>query len=180
MAVLTSVVAAQSPTRFALDASHTTVKFTLADVLHTVHGTFRLKRGALDLDASSGKLTGEIVVDAKSGDSGSAIRDRKMHGEILESDRWPEIVFRPDRIEGTVAALGTSSVQVHGVFSIHGADHELTVPAEIEMDATHWKAAVHLAVPYVNWGMKNPSTFFLHVSESVDIDLIAEGSVTQP
>jgi len=35
-------------------------------------------------------------------------------------------------------------------------------------------------VPYAKWGMKNPSTLFLKVSESVDIDLSAAGSVTRP
>jgi hypothetical protein len=32
-------------------------------------------------------------------------------------------------------------------------------------------------VPYASWGMKNPSTLFLKVSESVDIDLTAAGTL---
>src|SRR5438552_18875149 len=74
-----------------LDAARTFVKFTLGDVLHTVHGTFQLKRGELQLQPASGKISGEIVVDAASGQSGSGSRDRKMHKEILESNRFPEI-----------------------------------------------------------------------------------------
>ena len=141
---------------------------------------FRLKQGSLRLDPASGKLTGEIVVDAKSGESGSGMRDRKMHREVLESDRYPEIAFRPDRVDGTVLLQGKSSVRVHGIFNIHGADHELTVPAEVEMSSDHWTATLHFAVPYANWGMKNPSTVFLRVSESVDIDLTTAGTVTRP
>jgi polyisoprenoid-binding protein YceI len=163
-----------------LDPQHTTINYTLGDVLHTVHGTFQLKRGNLRLDAASHKLTGEIVVNAKSGQSGSGMRDRKMHREVLESDRYPEIAFHPDRVEGMVAAQGKSSVHVHGIFNIHGADHELTVPAEVEMSPGHWTAVLHFAVPYVSWGIKNPSTLFLKVGESVDIDLAAAGSVTRP
>ena len=113
-----------------LDPKQTSVKFTLGDVLHTVHGTFQLKYGALQFDPASGKLSGEIVVDAKSGESGSGMRDRKMHKEILESDRYPDISFRPDRIEGSVARQGKSAVKVHGVFTIHGVDREIIVPAE--------------------------------------------------
>src|SRR5258708_4212866 len=60
---------------FQLDLQHSTVKFTLGDVLHTVHGSFHLKQGSLRLDAASGRLSGEIVVDAKSGDSGSGMRE---------------------------------------------------------------------------------------------------------
>jgi len=161
-----------------LDPSRTSVKFTLGDVLHTVHGTFQLKHGALQLDPASGKLSGEIVVDATSGESGSGMRDRKMHKEVLESDRYPEIAFRPDKVEGSVARQGKSSVKVHGMFTIHGVDREITVPADVEMSADHWSAAVHFTVPYAKWGMKNPSTLFLRADDSVEIDLMAAGSLT--
>ncbi len=148
-------------------------------MLHTVHGTFQLKHGALQFDPASGKISGEIVVDAKSGESGSGMRDRKMHKEILESERYPEIAFRPDRIEGAVASQGKSSVKVHGMFSIHGADREITVPAEVDVSADHWTATVHFTVPYAKWGMKNPSTLFLRVNDSVEIDLAAAGNVAR-
>jgi polyisoprenoid-binding protein YceI len=152
---------------FQLDPQHTTINYTLGDALHTVHGTFRLKQGTLRLDRSSGdpasgRLAGEIIVDARSGQSGSEMRDHKMHREVLESDRYPEITFRPDRVDG-----------------IHGSDHELTIPAEVEVFPDHWTATLHFAVPYANWGMKNPSTFFLRVSESVDIDLTTGGTVVR-
>jgi polyisoprenoid-binding protein YceI len=163
-----------------LDPKQTTVRFTLGDVLHTVHGTFQLKHGTLQLEPATGKLSGEIVVDAKSGESGSGMRDRKMHKDILESDRYPEISFRPDKVEGSVVRQGKSSVKVHGIFTIHGVDREITVPAEVEMSADHWTAAVHFTVPYAKWGMKNPSTLFLKVNDSVEIDLVAAGSVTTP
>lgn len=156
------------------------MNFTLGDVLHTVRGTFSLKRGNLHLDPASGKLTGEVVVDARSGQSGTGMRDRKMHREVLESDRYPEISFRPDHFEGSLATQGQSPIRVHGYFNIHGADHELTVPAEVNMSPNHWSATLHFVVPYANWGMKNPSTLFLKVSESVDIDLNVSGAVVRP
>jgi polyisoprenoid-binding protein YceI len=176
----TVLSAAAQDTAFQLDPVQTSVEFTLGDVLHTVRGTFHLKHGALQFEPASGKLSGEIVVDAKSGESGSGMRDRKMHKEILESERYPEIAFRPDRIEGTVAAQGKSSVKVHGMFNIHGVDREITVPAEVEMSADRWTATVHFTVPYAKWGMKNPSTLFLRVNDSVEIDLVAAGSVAKP
>ncbi len=165
-------------TDYQLDPAQSSVKFTLGDVLHTVHGTFKLKQGSLLLEPE-GKVSGQIVVDATSGDSGSGMRDRKMHKEVLESARYPDISFRPDRIEGPVSSAGKSSVSIHGIFSIHGADHEMTVPAQVEMGADHWTASVHFTVPYQKWGMKNPSTLFLRVSDTVEIDLVATGSVVK-
>ena len=161
---------------FQLDPQHTSIKFTLSDVLHTVRGTFKLKQGALELDPS-GNVSGAIVVDAKSGDSGNGMRDRKMHREVLESDHYPEISFRPDRVEGSVAASGKSSAMVHGMFNIHGMDREISVPAQVEINADHWTATMHFTIPYQKWGMKNPSTLFLRVSDTVEIDLVAAGSV---
>ena len=178
LAAFISFAAAQD-TVFQLDPAQTSVKFTLGDVLHTVRGTFRLKHGTLQFEPASGKISGEIVVDAKSGESGSGMRDRKMHKEILESERYPDIAFRPDKIEGSVSAQGKSEVKVHGLFNIHGVDREITVPAEVEISANHWTAAVHFTVPYEKWGMKNPSNLFLRVSDSVEIDLSAAGTLAK-
>jgi polyisoprenoid-binding protein YceI len=176
---LASTIAAGQQIELGLDPQHTTIDFTLGDVLHTVHGTFQFKHGDLHFDSAAGKLTGEIVVDARSGQSSNGMRDRKMHREVLESDRYSEIAFKPDRIDGSVASSGKSSVHVHGIFSIHGTDHELTVPAEVEMSPEHWSVTLHFAVPYASWGMKNPSTLFLRVNDSVEIDMSSSGSVTR-
>ena len=173
-----AILAAAQATEFRIDPAQTSVKFTLSDVLHTVHGTFKVKSGTVGMDPQ-GKMSGEIVVDARSGDSGSGMRDRKMHKEVLESARYPEISFRPDRISGEVPSGGKASVTVHGIFTIHGADREITVPAQIEMSADRWTAAVHFTVPYEQWGMKNPSTLFLKVSNTVEIDLAAAGSIVR-
>ena len=71
LVAIAAVAADDQGVAFQLDPQRTTVTFTLGDVLHTVRGNFRLKQGALNLDPAAGKLTGEIVVDAKSGESGS-------------------------------------------------------------------------------------------------------------
>ena len=153
----------------------TSVNFTLSDVLHTVHGSFNVKGGTVHFDPASNKISGEILVDAASGNSGSDGRDKKMHNEVLESARYPDIAFRPDRVEGRVADLGASTIQVHGMFSIHGAEHEITIPVQVEMGPGWWTAVLNFEVPYVEWGMKNPSTFLLRVDQSVDIKIQASG-----
>jgi polyisoprenoid-binding protein YceI len=163
---------------YRVDPAQSSVKFTLGDVLHTVRGTFQLKQGDLQVEPD-GKVSGQVVVDAASGDSGSGMRDRKMHKEVLESARYPEIAFRPDRVDGAVASSGKSSVLIHGMFNIHGTDREISVPAQVETSGEHWTATVHFTVPYQKWGMKNPSTLFLRVSDTVEIDLVASGAVVR-
>ena len=172
-----SVVCAQDAD-YQVDPGLSSVKFTVGDVLHTVHGTFKVKQGRLQVE-SGGKVSGQIVVDAASGDSGSGMRDRKMHEEVLESAHYPEMAFRPDRIDGTLAGSGLSHVMVHGMFNIHGAEREITVPAQVETGGDRWTATVHFTVPYQKWGMKNPSTLFLKVNDTVEIDLVAAGTVVR-
>jgi polyisoprenoid-binding protein YceI len=171
LTILLAATAAAQPIALQIEPSQTKVEFTLGDILHTVHGAFALKRGDLRFDVSTGKAEGALVVDAGSGDSGSTARDGRMKKSILETDRYPEIVFRPDRVEGKVAAQGASQVQLHGMFSIHGADHEIAFPVAVEAGNGQYTATAHFVVPYVKWGMKNPSTLFLRVSDKVEITI---------
>src|ERR1700723_3868242 len=91
--LLCAGVASGQEIAFNLDPAKTTVQFTLGASLHTVHGNFKLKRGAIRFDPATGKIGGEVVVDATSGESGSEGRDRRMHTQILDSARYPDIVF---------------------------------------------------------------------------------------
>jgi polyisoprenoid-binding protein YceI len=160
---------AQEERALEIDPGSTRVEFTLADVLHTVHGKFQLTRGTMRFDPATGKASGELVVDAASGNSGSSARDSRMRKSILESARYPTIVFRPDQVTGNVAEQGSSKIQVHGIFSIHGQDHEIVLPMDIEAANGQYTADTHFSVPYVKWGMKNPSSLLLRVSDTVEI-----------
>ena len=156
-----------------LDPGQTKVEYTLGTLLHTVEGTFTFMRGSIRFDPESGKASGELVVDATSGSSGNSGRDGRMHSKIIESMRFPEIVFHPDRVKGQVAPQGTSHVEMHGVISLHGGDHELTMPVDVDAASGQYKAVAKFQVPYIMWGLKNPSTLFLRVNDKVDITIHA-------
>jgi polyisoprenoid-binding protein YceI len=163
-----------------IDPTHSKVHWTLGSTFHTVHGTFALKKGTVHLDPASGKAGGEIVVYATSGDSGNDSRDKKMHKEVLESGQYPDVIFRPDRVEGKITPQGTFTVQVHGIFVLHGHEHELTVPVQAELAADHWMGSAKFSVPFIDWGLKNPSSFLLKVNHAVEIELELKGSLQNP
>ena len=160
-----------------IDPAQSTVHFSVSSSLHTVHGTFVVKRGTLRLDPLTSKAAGEIVVDALSGQSGNDSRDKKMRKEVLESDRFTDIVFRPDRVEGAVQPQGTSSAQLHGVFLLHGSEHALTVPVRAELKSDQWKGTATFSLPYNEWGLKNPGNFLLKVDHAVSIEVDMGGSM---
>ena len=175
--VLAQVPANAEQKTFELDPAQTTVSFTLGDVLHTVHGTFKLKRGNIRFDDATGLASGELVVDATSGDSGSKARDGKMHKEILESQKFPEIIFTPQRFKGTLTPSGKSHLDVDGQFTIHGEAHPMTLGIDADF-GSGTTADTSFDVPYVKWGMKNPSTFILRVNDKVQISIHAVARTT--
>ncbi len=155
-----------------LDSAATKVEFSLGATLHTVHGEFRLKEAALRFDPSTGRISGQVTVDARSGQTGNDSRDRRMHQEILESARYPDIVFRPDRVDGAISPGAVAQVKLHGVVALHGGEHEIAAPAEVRaVPGGGYDVTLHLDVPYVKWGLKNPSTFVLRVADTVQISI---------
>jgi polyisoprenoid-binding protein YceI len=176
---LQSAPASTSEIALTLDPTQSKVHYTVDSTLHPVHGTFNLKSGSVHFDPGTGKAGGEIVVFATSGESGNDSRDKRMHKEILETGKYPEVVFHPTQVEGKVAASGPSDVKLHGIFSIHGADHELTALVHAELAGDHWTGTGKFEVPYVTWGIKDPSNFFLKVKHVVNVELEMSGA-TKP
>ena len=160
-----------------LDPSQSQVNFTLGATLHTVHGNFKLKHGTVKFDPATGHASGLVVVDATSGDSGSHARDHKMHKDILESAQYPEITFTPQQVQGQVLPQGDFKVQVLGTFAMHGTTHPLTLVIQARLAGEHLTADTQFTIPYVSWGLKNPSMLFLRVNDTVDIAIHAAGQM---
>jgi polyisoprenoid-binding protein YceI len=165
---------------FGVDPAQSKVHWTLESTVHTVHGSFAFKKGNIQVDTSTGKATGEIVVDATSGNSGNDGRDKKMHREVLESAKYSDIIFRPERVEGQISQQGLCNVQVQGGLLLHGSEHEITVPIQGELAGDHWTGTAKFRVPFIDWGLKNPSNFFLKVTHAVEIELELKGSLQNP
>lgn len=163
---------------FHLDPAQSRVVFTLGDVLHTVHGTFQLSSGELRFDSNTGQASGQLVLDATTGNSGNGTRDKKMKREILETDKYPTIVFTPEKVIGTLAPGAASQVQLQGSMMLHGQAHPMTLTVPVHQNGTITSADVRFNVPYVAWGLKNPSTLFLRVDKEVEIEVHAVGTLT--
>lgn len=174
-------VSAASAAHYAteLKPASTKIDWTLGSVLHTVHGTFELKRGAIMFDPDTGAASGEIVVDVASGQTGNASRDRRMHDKVLESAKYPEAVFTPTQVEGKLVLNGSSDVRIRGTFRIHGATHDMTLDARTRATAGSVDADLTFDVPYVAWGMNDPSTLILRVGKTVQFSVHATGSLVR-
>jgi polyisoprenoid-binding protein YceI len=161
------------PIAITLDPATTSVHWTLDTTLHTVHGTFRLKSGAFKFDPATGDVNGLIVIDAASGESGDSSRDKRMHAAILESAQYPTITFRPTHIDGKIDLAAAGSVTVDGVFNLHGQDHPLQITVNLHPQGDAVALATHFTVPFVAWGLKDPSTFVFRTEKQVTLDVEA-------
>lgn len=150
----------------------TAIHWTLSGNMHTVHGTFELKRGVIDLNLEDGSIDGLVEVNATSGQSGNTARDKHMQS-ILESDRYPIISFHPTKVIGRVMPFKDEVVTVEGIFRIHGADHPLRMQINIHPEGNAIILKTEFAVPYVDWGMEDPSILFFRVDRTVNIEVEA-------
>ena len=179
LALQFAIPAFAQQTTLELDPARTAVHFTLRTNLHTVHGTFRLKSGKVSFDPLTGKASGLLLVDAASGESGNGGRDAKMHKEVLESHTYPEITFAPLEVKGGIEMQGDSQVQVTGMFTLHGRDHEMVIPVDVRISGSELTLDANFGIPYISWGLKNPSTFILRASDTVQLSVHASGQLTR-
>jgi len=171
-----SQTAAAYPVVLTFDCNQSKVHYMVDSSLHTVHGTFNMKSGTVQFDPQTGKTDGSIVVAATSGDSGNSSRDARMHKEILETWKYQEATFHPTQIDGPVSLTAPSDFKVKGVFNLHGGDHEVVAQVHSEFAGDHWKGTAKFDVPYIQWGIKDPSNFLLKVKPVVHVELEMAGA----
>jgi polyisoprenoid-binding protein YceI len=171
--VLVSAAFAQHQT-FTINPDSSEVNFAMTSH-DTVKGTFHVEKGSIDFDRNAPTLSGLVVIAAGSGKTGNDGRDKKMTNEVLDAAHFADVSFAPMSYQGAIAAQGDSTIQVTGVFTLHGTPHVLTVAMQIHIDGAKCTAKTHFIVPYVKWGLKDPSIFILKVAKEVDVDLSLVG-----
>ena len=177
--LLAAFTGAGAESTLVLDPGRSEIRFTLGATLHTVHGELELVRGELRFEPEGGAVSGEIVIDARSAQTGIDARDREMHEKVLESERFPEIVLRAGRLEVLRRDAASADVLLHGTLEIRGAAHAVAIPATVR-GSTGDRVVVesHFRVPYVAWGLRDVSNLVLRVAKDVEVRVRAEGRVS--
>ena len=172
--VVSALPAATVELQIHLPPESTTIDFTLKATMHTVHGTANLERADFTIDTKSGAASGEAVVVSGSADTDNDKRDKKMHGKVLLSATHPRIVIRAERVEGELRLDGASEITLVGTMELIGAEHPIRVPMTVSIDGDTASVEAKFSVPYVEWGLKDPSTFVLRVGKEVPVTVTVE------
>ena len=175
--IVPAVLAQHQSFRVSPDASE--VQITLNTTHEVVNGVFHVQSGSIDFDPSASRISGSVVVLAGSGKTGNDSRDKKMYKDILQVDKYTTVSFEPKSYTGALAPSGDSSIQVTGIFTLLGAPHEITIPMAVHLEGASATAKAHFVVPYVQWGLKNPSFLFWKAENEVAIDLSLVGAIAK-
>jgi len=168
---------AAEPYRLVLDPAATEISFTLGARLHTVRGRFALASGAVAFDPETGAASGEIRVDARSGDTGIDRRDRVMHEEVLDSAAHPLLALRPERIEVARREADALGGTLFGRFEVRGASHPIELAFEGTRRGERARVSVRFDVPWVAWGLPDPSNAILRVEKTLAVAVSAGGTL---
>jgi polyisoprenoid-binding protein YceI len=177
-AILAPAALAQHQT-FVVNPDASEVKIALKTTHELVNGTFHVQSGSIEFDRGIPKMSGSVVVLAGSGKTGNGSRDKKMNKDILEVEQHATVSFEPKSYAGTIAPSGDSTIQVTGIFTLLGAPHEITIPILVHLESTTAGANAHFVVPYVRWGVKNPSFLIWKADNDVAIDLSLTGQLSK-
>jgi hypothetical protein len=177
-AVILATAALAEHQTFAVNPDASEVKMTLNTTHEVVNGTFHIQSGSINFDRTASHISGIVIVAAGSGKTGNDSRDKKMNKDILKVDQFATVSFAPKTYAGTIAASGDSTIQVSGVFTLLGLPHDLTIPMRIHIDGSKATARAQFVVPYVQWGLKNPSFMFWKAENEVALDLNVVGQVS--
>jgi polyisoprenoid-binding protein YceI len=169
--------AAAEPYRLTLDPAATEIAFTLGATLHTVRGNFALASGEVAFDPDTGAASGEVRVDARSGDTGIDRRDRVMHEEVLDSPRHALLVLLPERLEVTRRDADALAGRLFAQMEVRGERHPLTLDFEGTRRAGAGEVRLRFDVPWLAWGLPDPSNVVLRVDEVIAVEVTTRGAL---
>jgi len=164
---------------FVVNPDASEVKMTLKTTHELVNGTFHVQSGSIEFDPSAPKMSGSVVVLAGSGKTGNDSRDKKMNKDILKVEQYATVSFEPKTYSGAIALSGDSTIQATGTFILLGTPNEITIPILVHLEGTTATAKAHFVVPYVQWGLKNPSFLIWKAENDVAIDLSLAGRLSK-
>jgi len=160
-----------------LDPQQTEISFELGATGHDVHGIFHLTSGELGFDPETHDAWGQLEIDVRSGDTGNAKRDKTMHAKVLESESYPLVLFRADHIEGDVALEGESDFTLVGTMTLLGVEHPVSLETHAKIENEKVEATAAFDVPYVDWGLHDPSKLLLKVAKIVSVEVSTAGTL---
>lgn len=179
LAVVLGIATAQEhgqPLRYRLEVAGSTVKWQLPSTFETVNGEVPVFHGTIEvspLPSGAWDVQGRIVVPAAAMRTGNRRRDNRMRGRILETARYPEIVFELTRFTGDLSRFRPGqnfTAQIAGDLTVHGRVAPVQLPVDVYVFTDHVDVAGSFPLNWKDYGMRDPSIGPIRVKEPMFVD----------
>jgi polyisoprenoid-binding protein YceI len=151
------------PLLYKIEVAGSSVRWELPVTFEPIKGVVPLFHGSIEakpLSTGAWDVSARIVVSAAAMRTGNRRRDRTLREKVLETARYPEIVFELRQFTGDLSRFRpgqTFPVQVVGDLTVHGK----TAPVQLPVDVSVFPKAVILTGSFpVHWkayGLEDPS-----------------------
>ncbi len=101
-----------------------------------------------------------------------------MKRDYLEVPKFPVATFDANKVTGYSPSADNQIITVDGTMTLHGTSHPLTLTFTVHRSGTVTIATTHFPIPYVAWGIKDPSVPFIKVEKEVAMDIVAKGTMS--
>ena len=124
-----------------------------------------------------------VVVAAGAMTTGNSSRDKKMRETVLETARFPEIVFESNQVKADLARLRKGehfTVEVIGDLSVHGKAVSVQLPVDVYVFEDHVVAQGVFPLLWKQYGLADPSFGIITVKEPMKVLFRLEAAPVSP
>jgi polyisoprenoid-binding protein YceI len=159
---------------YRIDSTGSDLRWELPATLHTVRGSAPRLEGRVDAESSGGEwaIRSRIAVRAAAMMTGNASRDRTMREKVLETDRFPEIVFETRRVVADLTRFRAGehfTADVSGDLTVHGKPLPLRVPVDVAVFADGAVLSGSFPLLWKAYGLADPSFGLVKVREPMKV-----------
>jgi polyisoprenoid-binding protein YceI len=109
---------------FTIDPARTTVQFEIRHFFGKVVGQFHDVHGTLRIDVDHPENSSVIAkCPSRTVDTANRTRDSHLRSELFETDKFPEVIFRSEKVVRTA----NDQADVTGDLTLHGVTHPIVL-----------------------------------------------------
>jgi polyisoprenoid-binding protein YceI len=163
------------PLHYRIEPTGSVLTWELPATLHTVHGKAPEIAGSIDAapgSAGGWRVGARIVVKAAAMVTGNDKRDRTMREKVLETDRFPDIVFEAREVTADLSRFQPGenlTVEVVGDLTVHGKPAAVRVPVEVHVFPDHVVLQGSFPLSWKQYGVYDPSFGIVTVKDPLRV-----------
>jgi polyisoprenoid-binding protein YceI len=151
------------PLHYKVEVAGSSVRWELPATFEPIKGVVPLFHGSIEanpLSSGAWDVKARIVVPAAAMRTGNRRRDRTLREKVLETARYPEIVFEIRQFTGDLSRFRpgqTFPVQVVGDLTVHGKTATVQLPVDVSVFPRAVVLTGSFPVRWKAYGLQDPS-----------------------